>query len=94
MAGLWDTWKDPKGQALNTFTIITTAANDVMRPIHDRMPVILKAQDEALWLDPQAAPERLMALLRHSDQELAPYPVSKLVNLPANDLPGCLVPAV
>ncbi len=90
MAGLWDTWKDPKGQALNTFTIITTPANDVMRPIHDRMPAILRQEDEALWLDPRATSEQLMALLVPSQQALEPYAVSSLVNAPGNDLPGCI----
>jgi putative SOS response-associated peptidase YedK len=55
VAGLWTAWKDPddsEGRWLHSATIVTTAANDVMRPVHDRMPAILTPQQWALWLDP------------------------------------------
>lgn len=51
-AGLWDSWRNPDANELHSFTIITTEANDLLRPIHDRMPVILHQTDEQLWLDP------------------------------------------
>ena len=50
-AGLWDAWRDPKGEVLRSCTIITTSANELLSPIHDRMPVILPRELESLWLD-------------------------------------------
>jgi putative SOS response-associated peptidase YedK len=51
LAGLWDTWKKPDGNILTSFTIIVGEPNDFVRPIHDRMPVILRPEDEERWLD-------------------------------------------
>ena len=51
-AGLWDTWRDPQDETVTSCTIITTGANDLLRPIHDRMPVILQRDQEDLWLRP------------------------------------------
>ena len=50
-AGLWSVWKDPEGNRIPSCTIITTAANDLLRPIHDRMPGVLPREMEAFWLD-------------------------------------------
>jgi putative SOS response-associated peptidase YedK len=53
LAGLWERWRDPRsGERLETYTIITTDANEAIAPLHDRMPVILRPQDEQAWLDP------------------------------------------
>jgi putative SOS response-associated peptidase YedK len=54
-AGLWDTWRKPNGNSLETFTIVTTDPNELMRPIHNRMPVILCREDEEQWLDVSVA---------------------------------------
>lgn len=62
-AGLRDRWEGPDG-ALDTCTILTTTANGLMAPIHDRMPVLLAPADSAAWLDPGGLPGRLKALLR------------------------------
>jgi putative SOS response-associated peptidase YedK len=73
-AGLYDTWHDPErgGDELVTCTIITTQPNDVMAPIHNRMPVILLPEDEERWLDPDLSePEHVVSLLR-------PYPAELL----------------
>ena len=51
-AGLWETWKSPDGERIKSFTILTTKANELIQPIHDRMPVILSGETQALWLDP------------------------------------------
>jgi putative SOS response-associated peptidase YedK len=51
MAGLWDVWRNPDGKRVESFTIITTEPNVLVRPIHNRMPVILRPQDEDQWLD-------------------------------------------
>ena len=50
-AGLWDSWRDPRGEIVRSCTIITTAANELLRPVHERMPVILPGELESFWLD-------------------------------------------
>lgn len=92
-AGLWDHWTGPEGEAITSFTIIVTAANDCVRPIHDRMPVILGPDDHESWLGERGAPSRtkLAIMLRPYPAELMrAYPVSRDVNSPANDSPGLL----
>jgi putative SOS response-associated peptidase YedK len=92
-AGLRDQWESPDG-CLETCTIITTAANAVMAPIHDRMPVLLAPGDYAAWLDPAGAPERLRALLRPCPEAfLRVYPVSLRVGNVRNDGPELAEPA-
>ncbi|MDE2491087.1 MAG: SOS response-associated peptidase [Elusimicrobia bacterium] len=90
MAGLWDDWKSPEGKDVRTFTIIATGANDVMKPIHDRMPVIFAREDEATWLDPAAKPDVLASLLKPWSGNLETYAVSPIVNSPRNDNPTCV----
>jgi len=87
IAGLWERWRPGEGQALETFALITTAANSVLKPIHDRMPVILEASDYELWLDPgMHDAERLQALIRPAaDRGIEAYPVSTRVNNPRNE---------
>ena len=91
-AGLWEAWTSPDGQEIRSCTIITTEANDVLKPIHDRMPVILAKDAEAIWLDPTIQePERLLSLLKpYPSVEMEVYPVSPKVNSPANDVPECI----
>jgi putative SOS response-associated peptidase YedK len=94
-AGLWETWKDREtGELLRTFTIITTTPNDLMVPIHDRMPAILLPEVERTWLDDSAGPETWRELLRPYPADLMrAYPVSRLVNSPANESPALVAPA-
>jgi putative SOS response-associated peptidase YedK len=96
-AGLWSSWRGPEGALpLRTFTILTTEPNDLMRPLHDRMPVILDRRDFAAWLDPANRDAAMLQLL------LAPapiagwevIPVSRAVNSPAHDKPDCIEPLV
>ena len=91
-AGLWEEWKDAEGRPLITFTIITTTPNDLVSPIHDRMPVILSNEDVETWLDPNVTePERLLPLLDPYPQKtMEAYPVSTLVNSPRNDSPDLI----
>lgn len=91
-AGLYDAWRDPDGQMVKTYTILTTEPNDLMASIHNRMPVILRREDENEWLDPDnTEPEHLLPLLRpYPSGEMAAYPVSRMVNNPRNDAPGVL----
>ena len=93
-AGLWDAWKTPEGEMLLSFTIITTTANELMEPIHDRMPVILHEKDEGMWLDPQLNDsEKLSTLLKpYPSNEMGAYKVSTIVNSPKNDTPKCIEP--
>ena len=81
-AGIWEGWKDPDGNWLRTYSIITTEANDKQRPLHHRMPVILPREAWGVWLgeDPADVPD-LLGLLRPCPPEwLACWPVSKRVN--------------
>ncbi|HXO21878.1 MAG TPA: SOS response-associated peptidase [Thermoanaerobaculia bacterium] len=93
-AGLWSSWRDPEGNALDTFTILTTDANDFIRPLHDRMPVILGRDSYDLWLDPAVEdPARLMPLLAPAPSEgFETVRVSKAVNSPAHDAADCIEP--
>jgi putative SOS response-associated peptidase YedK len=86
-AGLWDEWQSPDGGALRTCTIITTEPNDLMKPLHNRMPVILHQKDYADWLDAAPrTPDSLLHLIRsYPADEMAAYPVSTMVNSPGND---------
>ena len=93
-AGLWDWWKNPKGGELETFTLITTAANDTIRPVHDRMPVILAQAQETPWLDPDLKDAgKLLSLLQSNAADgIEYYSVSTLANSPKTDGPQCIVP--
>ena len=88
-AGLWSTWRDPDGNRIPSCAIITTAANDLLRPIHDRMPVILPRELEELWLDRSIDdPGALSSVLNpYPDEEMEAFEMSTLVNSPANDGP-------
>ncbi|QNN24064.1 SOS response-associated peptidase [Planctomycetales bacterium ZRK34] len=90
-AGLWESWTGPDRQSLDTFTIITTEPNELMRPIHNRMPVILQADEVADWLgdDILAAAKRLRPC---DDDLLEAVAVSTQVNSPANDGPQLIKP--
>lgn len=96
-AGIFDEWTPPgplPGAPLRTFSILTTGANQFMRRLHSRMPVVLTPTQQAQWLDPAAAAHDLMPLLLPSDPALlAAYPVSTQVNSVRFDDPECLVPA-
>ena len=93
-AGLWERWRAPDGQAVSSFTIITTEANRPLRPIHDRMPVILDPADYDAWLDTAGVgPEEAVRPLRpYPDQRLAAVPIGTRINSPRNDDAACIVP--
>jgi putative SOS response-associated peptidase YedK len=93
-AGLWERW-EKSGTPVESCTILTTEANDVLRPVHERMPVILEPKDYDLWLDPSPQkPELLQGLLRpYSAGEMTGFPVSPLVNNPRINSPRCIEPA-
>lgn len=93
-AGLWEHWQPPDGEVIESCTILTTEPNELLRPIHNRMPVILASTAYDQWLDPTVQHgESLKALLRpYPSEELTAYPVSTLVNNPRHDAPDCLEP--
>jgi putative SOS response-associated peptidase YedK len=93
-AGLWDRWKDPTGQVVESCSILTTTPNALLADVHNRMPAILSPENYDLWLDPGL--ERVNAvteLLSPFDARLMKrYPVSTRVNFVKNDDPDCAVP--
>ena len=93
-AGLCESWTSPDGEEIKTCTIITTEANALLKPIHDRMPVILTKEAERVWLDPAIQDtERLLSLLvPYPAEEMEAYPVSTRVNNPRSDGPESIEP--
>ena len=89
-AGLYEEWTNKEtGELLETCTIITTEANEVLEPVHDRMPVILKAENYDQWLDPKETDTgRLEKLLvPYPAEEMASHAVSRAINNPSVDSP-------
>jgi putative SOS response-associated peptidase YedK len=93
-AGLWELWDPPEGGApLASFAIVTTSASSFMRPLHDRMPVVLDAEGVDAWLDPGAPPGELQRLLAPAPEDaLEAWPVSRRVNSPFNEDPSLVAP--
>jgi putative SOS response-associated peptidase YedK len=87
MAGLYNLWTSPEGEQICTSTIITPGANGIIRPIHDRMPVIAPPDKVDLWLDLTVhEKEKLLTVLKpYPDDEIELYEVSARVNSPKND---------
>ena len=92
-AGLWDAWRDTGGETVRSCTIITTAANDLLSPIHDRMPVILPRELESLWLDHDLQDSAALGgfMIPYPIEPMEIYEVSSLVNSPFNDGPEVIV---
>jgi putative SOS response-associated peptidase YedK len=92
--GLWESWNSPDGSQILSCAIITTAPNPLMEAIHNRMPLILPETAYDVWLDPaEARGDTLQALLQpYPAHEMEAFPVSTLVNSPANDVPECVLP--
>lgn len=94
IAGLWEHWISPDGSEIESCTLLTTGPNELLRQVHNRMPVILAPDDYALWLDPHAQhPGEVQHLLRpYPAEEMSFYPVSNHVNNPRNEDPQCIEP--
>ncbi len=95
MAGLWESWRDKsvdEGEALETFTILTTSSNSLTRDVHDRMPVILSPNDYDAWLDPERTKEDELSYMfePYSADEMRLDPVSTRVNSVRNDDEACV----
>jgi putative SOS response-associated peptidase YedK len=94
LAGLWEVWRPPDGEPIASCTIITTAPNELLATIHDRMPAILPPDAYDAWLapSPRHADLLLPLLSPYPTELLEAYPVSDLVNSPSNDDPACITP--
>jgi putative SOS response-associated peptidase YedK len=92
-AGLWERWEG-QGAAVESCTLLTTDANDLLRPVHERMPVILDRKDYEMWLDSSVrGTERLQPLLKpYPQKEMDSYAVGLRVNSSKNDDPACIEP--
>lgn len=95
MAGLWESWtdkSDPNAESIETCTVITTTANDIMQPLHDRMPVILEKDNYDFWLDKEFKDKEKLeeVLVPYAADELQTYPVSTFVNKAGNDESKCI----
>lgn len=92
-AGLWDEWNDAQGKPTFSFTVITTDSNELMKEIHNRMPVILKREDEGKWLAQNTTAGDALDLLKpYPSGLMKAFPVSKQVNSPSNNGPELIKP--
>jgi putative SOS response-associated peptidase YedK len=91
-AGLWEVWQSPEGDELKSAAILTTEPNTLVKPIHDRMPVILSPDDYQTWLSSdEVQTDTLLPLLTaYPADEMQAYPVSRYVNSPKNNDPQCI----
>ena len=94
MAGLWDVWKAPDGRKVPTCTIITTEGNELMSGIHERMPVIVRKEEEQNWLNPSISDWGILgrSLKPYESGMMEAFEVSPLVNSPKHDLPELILP--
>ena len=93
-AGLWENWKSPEGEHVRSCTILTTTPNELIQPIHNRMPVILSQETEPLWLDPMTEEAETLTplLLPAPAEELTTIVVSSHVNSSRNEGAVCVQP--
>jgi putative SOS response-associated peptidase YedK len=94
LAGLWETWRSPEGEAVRSFAIVTTSANPLLAPIHDRMPVILAPESWPVWFGESAAdPEEIKSLLvSYPAEDMIIWPVDKRVGNVNNKDPLLIEP--
>jgi putative SOS response-associated peptidase YedK len=92
MAGLWSTYMKEDGSKLHTATIITTSANQLVKSIHDRMPVILTDESRKIWLNPRIKdfPTLQKVLTPYDASKMLAYRVSSLVNSATNESADCI----
>ena len=93
IAGLWESWTPPEGNVIYTCTVITTTPNSLVAPIHNRMPVILRQEEEAAWLNPSNTdPDFLGNILKPFDEsQMEVYAVSTDVNSPKNNKDSLII---
>jgi len=91
-AGLWEFWRSPEGEPIRSCTIITTEANGLVKPVHERMPVMLSGEPLWAWLEDQPQAYLLSLLRPYPAEEMAAFPVSAMVNRPELDTPDLILP--
>lgn len=94
LAGLWASWRNEEGERVTSCTIITTTPNELLEPIHDRMPVVLPDDAWSRWLDPGFGDVQALRslLVPYDPAPMSEYPVSTLVNSVKNNYPDCIAP--
>ncbi len=90
LAGIWERWHSEGPESVYSMAIITVDANEGVRHLHHRMPAIVPAANQEAWLDTETPVADALSLLKPYEGVLEAYPVSTLVNSPANDEPGCI----
>ena len=91
--GLWDRWKSPSGNEVQSFSIVTVEPNALAAKIHNRMPLMLDGEQAIAWINPKSTPELLTPLLvPYSADKMECFPVSTVVNSPMNIGPQCVTP--
>lgn len=94
MAGLWESWQDASGEIVRTYCVITTAANAVMEPIHDRMPLLINPSDYSRWIDPQVPGVDLISLIAPAPASgMQIWPVGRAVSKSTSEGPELILPA-
>lgn len=92
-AGIADRWRSPEGDEVHSFTVLTLPPNELMAPIHDRMPVILTHEQGDAWLDPKASAEDLVAAISpYPSEDMYAYPVAAAVGNVRNESPQLIAP--
>lgn len=95
MAGMYDVWQDAEKKELKTFTIVTVDANQMVRKIHDRMPAILKKEEEEVWLDGKSEISKALNILKpYQGKDMEVYRVSEKVNKTIHDEPWLIKPEI
>ena len=92
IAGIWESWKDAENKIINSFSIITTEANSLCKDIHNRMPVILKPENEQSWLQENNEELLKQLLVPFDPRKMDTYAISKEVNSPKNNKPEIIIP--
>ena len=91
LAGVWERWRAPDGGVVRSYAVVTTEANELVRPLHDRMPVVVPPEGFSDWLGPETPAERLKEIMRpYPAERMRAFPVSRRVNDVRNDDPGCI----
>ncbi len=92
IAGIWESWKDAENNIINSFSIITTEANSLCEDIHNRMPVILKPENEQSWLQENDEDSLKKLLVPFDPRKMDAYAISKEVNSPKNNKAEIILP--
>lgn len=91
-AGIWELWQNSQGDEIYSCSIITCAANELVKPIHERMPVILDEKSSSFWLGKHSVQELNTILVPYASEKMRSYPVSPMVNNPVNENADCIKP--